>query len=98
MARLQQTQRKRVGSVSRLPVDVVAAIAAEASIEKSKLWHKKLPHLNYEAINTLVKKELVRDMSNLEFSQDEVCEACQKGKMKRSSHKSKAVNSLSALL
>ncbi|KAL8113762.1 hypothetical protein AgCh_020889 [Apium graveolens] len=29
MARLQQTQRKRVGSVLRLPVDVVAAIAAE---------------------------------------------------------------------
>ncbi|KAL8091348.1 hypothetical protein AgCh_033816 [Apium graveolens] len=30
MARLQQTQRKRVGSVPRLPDDVVAAIAAEA--------------------------------------------------------------------
>ncbi|XP_074355915.1 uncharacterized protein LOC141695576 [Apium graveolens] len=30
MARLQQTQRKRVGSVPRLPADVVAAIAAEA--------------------------------------------------------------------
>ncbi|KAL8119437.1 hypothetical protein AgCh_016816 [Apium graveolens] len=29
MARLQQTQRKHVGSVPRLPVDVVAAIAAE---------------------------------------------------------------------
>ncbi|KAL8133742.1 hypothetical protein AgCh_008980 [Apium graveolens] len=29
MARLQQTQRKRVGSVPRLPDDVVAAIAAE---------------------------------------------------------------------
>ncbi|KAL8108825.1 hypothetical protein AgCh_025064 [Apium graveolens] len=31
MARLQQTQRKRVGSIPRLPDDVVAAIAAEAS-------------------------------------------------------------------
>ncbi|KAL8156594.1 hypothetical protein AgCh_001620 [Apium graveolens] len=29
MARLQQTQRKRVGSVPHLPDDVVAAIAAE---------------------------------------------------------------------
>ncbi|KAL8104624.1 hypothetical protein AgCh_028736 [Apium graveolens] len=34
MARLQQTQRKRVGSVPRLPDDVVAAIAAE---ERSSL-------------------------------------------------------------
>ncbi|KAL8125729.1 hypothetical protein AgCh_013117 [Apium graveolens] len=33
MARLQQTQRKRVGSAPRLPDDVVAAIAAE-KIEK----------------------------------------------------------------
>ncbi|KAL8119830.1 hypothetical protein AgCh_017086 [Apium graveolens] len=35
MARLQQTQRKRVGSVPRLPVDVVAAIAAEGRWERS---------------------------------------------------------------
>ncbi|KAL8156595.1 hypothetical protein AgCh_001621 [Apium graveolens] len=32
MARLQQTQRKRVGSVPRLPDDVVAAIAAEVDL------------------------------------------------------------------
>ncbi|KAL8119753.1 hypothetical protein AgCh_017019 [Apium graveolens] len=37
-------------------------------------------------------------MPNLEFAQVEVCEACQKGKMKRSSHKSKTVNSISAPL
>ncbi|KAL8101216.1 hypothetical protein AgCh_033188 [Apium graveolens] len=33
MARLQQTQRKRVGSVPRLPVDVVAAIAVEHQLQ-----------------------------------------------------------------
>ncbi|KAL8101799.1 hypothetical protein AgCh_033628 [Apium graveolens] len=32
MARLKQTQRKRVGSVPRLPVDVVAVIAAEVDL------------------------------------------------------------------
>ncbi|KAL8157868.1 hypothetical protein AgCh_002546 [Apium graveolens] len=32
MARLQQTQRKRVGSVPHLPDDVVAAIAAEVDL------------------------------------------------------------------
>ncbi|KAL8156971.1 hypothetical protein AgCh_001902 [Apium graveolens] len=70
----------------------------KASIEQSKPWHKKLSHLNYKAINTLVKNELVRDMPNLEFAQNEVCEACQKGKMKKSSHKSKTVNFISAPL
>ncbi|KAL8089480.1 hypothetical protein AgCh_039087 [Apium graveolens] len=33
MARLKQTQRKRVGSAMHLPVDVVAAIAAEYLLE-----------------------------------------------------------------
>ncbi|KAL8102971.1 hypothetical protein AgCh_027487 [Apium graveolens] len=44
----------------------------KASVEQSKLWHKKLSHLNFKVINTLVKKESVRDMPNLEFAQDEV--------------------------
>ncbi|KAL8155162.1 hypothetical protein AgCh_000525 [Apium graveolens] len=69
-----------------------------ASEEQSKLWHKKLSHLNFKAINILVKKELVRDMPKLEFVQTGVCEACQKGKMKRSYHKSKTVNSIFAPL
>ena len=38
------------------------------------------------------------DIPKLEFAKIEVCEACQKGKMKRSSHKSKTVNSISAPL
>ncbi|KAL8095602.1 hypothetical protein AgCh_036862 [Apium graveolens] len=76
----------------------VCCFYTKASKEQSKLWHKKLSHLNFKAINTLVKKELVRDMPSLEFTQLEVCEACQKGKMKRSSHKSKSVNSISAPL
>ncbi|KAL8104100.1 hypothetical protein AgCh_028362 [Apium graveolens] len=78
--------------------DSICYFYTKASIKKSKLWHKKLYHQNYKAINTLVKKELVRDMPNLEFAHNEVCEACQKVKMKRSSHKNKAVNSISAPL
>ncbi|KAL8108262.1 hypothetical protein AgCh_024640 [Apium graveolens] len=46
----------------------------KASLEQSNLWHKKLSHLNIKEINTLVKKELVRDMPKLEFAQIEVCE------------------------
>ncbi|KAL8104587.1 hypothetical protein AgCh_028705 [Apium graveolens] len=37
-------------------------------------------------------------MPNLEFTQNEVSEACQKAKMKRSSHKSKTVNSIKPTL
>ncbi|KAL8135805.1 hypothetical protein AgCh_010425 [Apium graveolens] len=63
--------------------DGICCFYTKESIEQSKLRHKKLSHLNYKVINTLVKKELVRDMPNMEFSQDKVCEACQKGKIKR---------------
>ncbi|KAL8146751.1 hypothetical protein AgCh_004478 [Apium graveolens] len=49
--------------------DRICCFYTKASEEQSKLWHKKLSHLNFKAINTLVKKELVRDMPNLEFAQ-----------------------------
>ncbi|KAL8149049.1 hypothetical protein AgCh_006163 [Apium graveolens] len=74
--------------------DGICYFYTKASVEQRKLWHKKLSHLNFKAINTLVKKELVKDMTNLEFAQDEICGAFQKGKMKRSSHKSKTGYSL----
>ncbi|KAL8098436.1 hypothetical protein AgCh_031262 [Apium graveolens] len=48
--------------------DGICYFYTKASVEQSKLWHKKLSHLNFKAINTLVKKELVRDMPNLEFA------------------------------
>ena len=62
------------------------------------LWHRKLSHLNFKAINSLVKREMLRDIPALEFKQEEVCEACQKGKMKRSSHKSKEFSSITSPL
>ncbi|KAL8110259.1 hypothetical protein AgCh_026108 [Apium graveolens] len=78
--------------------DVICYFYTKASVEQSKLWHKKPSHLNFKTINTLVKKELVRDIPNLEFAQDEVCDACQNGKKKKFSHKSTTVNSISAPL
>ena len=58
------------------------------------LWHRKLSHLNFKAINSLVK----RDIPTLELKEEEVCEPCQKGKIKRSSHKSKKFSSITAPL
>ncbi|KAL8126284.1 hypothetical protein AgCh_013535 [Apium graveolens] len=52
--------------------DKIYCFYTKAYIEQSKLWHKKLSHLNYKAINTLVKKELMRDMPKLEFAQIEI--------------------------
>ncbi|KAL8132190.1 hypothetical protein AgCh_007909 [Apium graveolens] len=56
--------------------DGICCFYTKASEEQSKLWHKKLSHLNFKANNNLVKNELMRDMPKLEFGQIEVCEAC----------------------
>ncbi|KAL8155363.1 hypothetical protein AgCh_000663 [Apium graveolens] len=51
--------------------DGIYCFYTKGSEEQSKIWHKKQSHLNFKAINTLVKKELVRDMPKLEFTQIE---------------------------
>lgn len=48
-----------------------------------------LSHLNFKDMNDIVKKDLVRGLSRLEFSKDGLCDACQMGKQKKSSYKSK---------
>ena len=61
----------------------------KACTEESWLWHKKLSHLNFKAMNLLVKKNLVRGLPKAEFTKDGLCDACQKGKQIKASFKSK---------
>ena len=60
---------------------------AKASPNDSWLWNKRLSHLNFITMNSLVRRELVRGLSQMEFTQEELCEACQKGKSNKASHK-----------
>ena len=67
--------------------DEVNCFYAKASSDESWLWHKRLSHLNFKTMNSLVKRELVRGLPQMEFTQEGLCEACQKGKSKKASHK-----------
>ena len=67
--------------------DEVNCFYAKASPDDSWLWHKRLSHLNFKTMNSLVKRELVRGLPKMEFTQEGLCEACQKGKSKKASHK-----------
>nr|GEV93254.1 retrovirus-related Pol polyprotein from transposon TNT 1-94 [Tanacetum cinerariifolium] len=40
---------------------------------KSKLWHRRLSHLNFGAINHLAKNGLVRGLPKLKFEKDHMC-------------------------
>ncbi|XP_043692925.1 uncharacterized protein LOC122643365, partial [Telopea speciosissima] len=53
------------------------------------LWHRKLGHVNVKVIKTIASKNLVRNLPKLKFGKDHVCDACQRGKQTKVSHKSK---------
>ncbi|KAJ9553136.1 hypothetical protein OSB04_017181 [Centaurea solstitialis] len=64
-------------------------LLSKASNQQSFLWHMRLSHLNFKGLNKLVIGNLAIGIPDLRFQQDHLCSACQLGKMKRVSHKSK---------
>nr|GFA59559.1 integrase, catalytic region, zinc finger, CCHC-type, peptidase aspartic, catalytic [Tanacetum cinerariifolium] len=48
-------------------------LLSKASKTKSWLWHHRLSHLNYGAINHLARQGLVRGLPKLKFEKDHLC-------------------------
>ncbi|KAJ9544155.1 hypothetical protein OSB04_023862 [Centaurea solstitialis] len=71
---------------------------SKASVSESSLWHRRMCHMNFKNMNLLVKNNLVRGLHAKEFSSDDHCVACLKGKQHKNSHKSKEVNTISSPL
>ncbi|GJZ85736.1 retrovirus-related pol polyprotein from transposon TNT 1-94 [Tanacetum coccineum] len=65
-------------------------LLSKATKTKSWLWHRRLSHLNFGAINHLARHGLVRGLPRLKFEKDHLCSACAMGKSKKQSHKPKA--------
>nr|GEV88239.1 hypothetical protein [Tanacetum cinerariifolium] len=63
---------------------------SKASKTKSWLWHRRLSHLNFGAINHLARQGLVLGLPKLKFEKDHLCSACAMGKSKKKSHKPKS--------
>nr|GEX70351.1 retrotransposon protein, putative, Ty1-copia subclass [Tanacetum cinerariifolium] len=55
-------------------------LLSKASKTKSWLWHRRLSHLNFGAINHLARQSLVRGLSKLKFEKDHLCLASVIGK------------------
>ncbi|KAJ9538414.1 hypothetical protein OSB04_031147 [Centaurea solstitialis] len=71
---------------------------SKAFVSESSLWHRRMCHMNFKNMNLLVKNNLVRGLPAKEFSSDDHCVACLKGKQHKNSHKSKEVNTISSSL
>ncbi|GKC93899.1 retrovirus-related pol polyprotein from transposon TNT 1-94 [Tanacetum coccineum] len=65
-------------------------LLSKASKTKSWLWHRRLSHLNFGAINHLARHGLVRGLLKLKFEKDHLCSACAMGKIKMKPHKPKS--------
>ncbi|KAD3066358.1 hypothetical protein E3N88_34238 [Mikania micrantha] len=76
----------RVGKVyafdlsKKISVKGHPCLFSKASFKESNLWHRRLGHVNIKNMNQLVKHVLVRGLPLKDFSCDENCTACLKGK------------------
>ncbi|KAI3684902.1 hypothetical protein L6452_34130 [Arctium lappa] len=64
-------------------------LIAKVSRAESWIWHRRLSHQNFQAINQLARHGIVKGLPELRFEKNSLCPACEMGKMKRSSHKAK---------
>ncbi|GKD18631.1 retrovirus-related pol polyprotein from transposon TNT 1-94 [Tanacetum coccineum] len=65
-------------------------LLSKASKTKSWLWHRRLSHLNFGAINHLSRHGLVRGLPKLNFEKDHLCSACALGKSTKKPYKPKS--------
>ncbi|GJW79545.1 putative ribonuclease H-like domain-containing protein [Tanacetum coccineum] len=68
-----------------VPKGGLTCLFAKATSDESKLWHRRLGHLNFKTINKLVKGNLVRGLPSKLFENDKTYVAWQKGKQHRAS-------------
>nr|GFC50869.1 retrovirus-related Pol polyprotein from transposon TNT 1-94 [Tanacetum cinerariifolium] len=54
------------------------------------LWHRRLSHLNFGAINHLARQGFVRGLLKVKFEKDHLCSACAMGKSMKKSYKPKS--------
>ncbi|GJS06214.1 putative ribonuclease H-like domain-containing protein [Tanacetum coccineum] len=72
-----------------VPSGGITCLYANATADESKLWHRRLGHVNLKNINKLVKGHLVRGLPSKFFVNDHTCVACKKGKQHKASCKAK---------
>nr|GEW26248.1 hypothetical protein [Tanacetum cinerariifolium] len=80
--KIWQPTRKMFTTVGHIwrPTGRTFTLVGNALKTKSWLWHRRLSHLNFGAINHLARQGLVRGLVKLKFEKDHLCSACAMGK------------------
>nr|GEW24377.1 hypothetical protein [Tanacetum cinerariifolium] len=61
-----------------VPHKNLTCLVANASVNESMLWYRRLGHLNFKTMNKLVRNNLVKDLPSKCFENDHTCVACLK--------------------
>nr|GEU82786.1 hypothetical protein [Tanacetum cinerariifolium] len=69
-----------------IPKGGLTCLFEKATSDESRLWQRRLGHLNFKIMNKLVKGNLVRGLPSNIFENEQTCVACQKGKQHRASY------------
>ncbi|GJV55558.1 ribonuclease H-like domain-containing protein [Tanacetum coccineum] len=78
-----------------IPSGGLTCLFANATLDESNLWHRRLGHINFKTLNKLVRGNLVRGLPSKIFENNHTCVSCQKGKKHKASCKTKTVSSIS---
>ncbi|GJU75027.1 retrovirus-related pol polyprotein from transposon TNT 1-94, partial [Tanacetum coccineum] len=77
-------------SIGDMMASYPICLLSKDSKTKSWLWHRRLSHLNFGAINHLARHGLVRGLPKLKFKKDHLCSAYAMGKSKKKPYKPKS--------
>ncbi|KAJ9539122.1 hypothetical protein OSB04_031855 [Centaurea solstitialis] len=58
--------------------------------EEAWLWHTRFCHLNFHTLDKLVRLKLIKGLVDIKLEKDHLCSACEMGKRRTSSHKTKS--------
>nr|GEV12039.1 retrovirus-related Pol polyprotein from transposon TNT 1-94 [Tanacetum cinerariifolium] len=77
-------------SLQDMMASLPICLLSKAFKTKSWLWHCRLSHLKFGAINHLARQGLVRGLPKLKFEKDHLCSEYAMGKSKKKFHKPKS--------
>ncbi|GJW35288.1 putative ribonuclease H-like domain-containing protein [Tanacetum coccineum] len=77
-----------------VPKESLTCLVANATLDESILWHRRIGYINFKTINKLVKDNLMMGLPAKRFENDKTCVSCLKGKQHKASCKSKIQNSV----
>ncbi|KAJ9546486.1 LOW QUALITY PROTEIN: hypothetical protein OSB04_019029 [Centaurea solstitialis] len=92
---IEVMRANRIGDLYLLIFDALdekeeICLISSVKNEEAWLWHTRFCHLNFHTLEKLVRLKLVKGLPTIKFEKDHLCSACEMGKLKRSSHKTKS--------